>query len=387
MKKVIILSCSTGQGHNSCARALQEYFWQQGVACDVCDALAFLSKGFAKLISWGHSCMYRHFPGLFRWGYCYSEAHQGVFRQGSWVCKLLTVGANRLYRHLVLGRYDTVLCTHVFSAIMVSQLLRRRPLAVETGFVATDYTDYPGMESCPLGRCFIAGESLTEVYAQRGVPRETIVPTGIPVRQDFFEKLDKAEAKRQLRLREEDRHLLVMCGSMGCGPIRDILGHLAAELPRQVHVTVICGTNQRLYRQLNRRYGANSRIHLVGYTHRVSLYMDAADLYVTKPGGISVTEAAAKHLPMLFVDAVAGCEEYNMEFFLRRGCAATAGTPEELARLTLRLLGDEEERKGMEGHLAEYRQPNGAERIYRELARRPGGREEPVPLKGGEPHG
>ena len=41
----------------------------------------------------------------------------------------------------------------------------------------------------------------------------------------------------------------------------------------------------------------------------MALLMDSADLYLTKPGGISVTEAASMRLPMVFIDAVAGCEE------------------------------------------------------------------------------
>lgn len=73
----------------------------------------------------------------------------------------------------------------------------------------------------------------------------------------------------------------------------------------------------------------------------MALLMDSADLYLTKPGGISVTEAASMKLPMVFIDAVAGCEEYNKDFFLRAGGAATGETPSEIARVSLKLLGDE----------------------------------------------
>ena len=72
------------------------------------------------------------------------------------------------------------------------------------------------------------------------------------------------------------------------------------------------------------------------------MMMDSADLYLTKPGGISTSEAARKKLPMVFVNAVAGCETYNLRFFVEQGAAATADTPEELAELTLSLLLDSE---------------------------------------------
>lgn len=150
-------------------------------------------------------------------------------------------------------------------------------------------------------------------------------------------------------------------------PIKSILKHLVRGLPEQAEVTVICGTNQRLYRQLNRRYGKDGLVHIVGYTDQVSLYMDSADLYLTKPGGISVTEAAAKQLPMLFVNAVAGCEQYNMDFFTKRHSAITAETPKLLAQKGIHLLFPEADRQKMTGKLQEYPRQNGAAQIYDKL--------------------
>ena len=65
----LILSCNTGQGHNSCAAAIKEYYDQMGQPCAVEDALAFISEGISAFISWGHSTVYRHLPWLFRLGY------------------------------------------------------------------------------------------------------------------------------------------------------------------------------------------------------------------------------------------------------------------------------------------------------------------------------
>lgn len=367
MKKVIILSCNTGQGHNSCARAIQEYFASKNVSCEIYDALSFISKRFAKFISWGHSFMYRNFPGLFQWGYRFSKAHTALFHKDSRIYRLLTSGAERMYRHIVNGGYDTVICTHVFSAIIVTHLVGCHALSVNTAFVATDYTDYPGMGACDLERYFIADESLIDKYVRCGVPRQRIIPTGIPVSQKFFEKEEKAEAKNLLQIEKRNRHLLVMCGSIGCGPIKSILKHLVRGLPEQAEVTVICGTNRRLYRRLNRRYGKDGHVHIVGYTDQVSLYMDSADLYLTKPGGISVTEAAAKQLPMLYVNAVAGCEQYNMDFFTKRHSAVTAETPKLLAQKGIHLLLSEVDRQKMTNKLREYPQPNGAAQIYDKL--------------------
>ena len=154
---------------------------------------------------------------------------------------------------------------------------------------------------------------------------------------------------------------------MGCGPIVKLLKYVAGELPADTEVTVICGTNRRLYRKLDRTYGGDGRIHVVGYTEDVCAYMDAADLYLTKPGGISVTEAAAKNLPMAFVDAVSGCEKYNMDFFTDMGAAVTDPSIRGLARKCVRLLSSGDGLARMRRALELYGQPNGAEIIYTNL--------------------
>ena len=114
-------------------------------------------------------------------------------------------------------------------------------------------------------------------------------------------------------------------------------------------------------------YQKNSGIHIVGYTDQVPLYMDASDLYLTKPGGISITEAASKRLPMVFVKAVAGCEQYNMDFFTDMGAAVFAELPRLLAAKCIRLLHSETDREYMEWALREFQRQDGAKNIFQAL--------------------
>ena len=117
--RVLILSCNTGEGHNSCAEALREYFTAQGAVCIVEDALRFLSDGMSDFISHWHTRIYRHMPDLFRTGYRFVEVHPSLLQEGSVVYRALTGGAGRLYRFLAEGGYDTVICVHVFAALMI----------------------------------------------------------------------------------------------------------------------------------------------------------------------------------------------------------------------------------------------------------------------------
>lgn len=369
MKKVVILSCSTGQGHNSCAQALMEYFEGQGVRCEIRDSLDFISPWFSRFISWGHSFIYRYLPNLFRWGYRYSEGHPTMFREKSMVYKMLMVGENRLYQFITVGGFDAAICTHVFSAIMLTHMCKRHPKSIETAFVATDYTCYPGVNATQLHHYFIPHEQLAGAFEACGIPKDRLTATGIPVARSFFVKTDRMEAKRQLRISLESRHLVMMCGSMGCGPMLKLLKQIIPRIPEDDEVSVLCGTNKYLHARLSRQYRAHANIHVIGYTNQVPLYLDSADLYITKPGGISITEAAAKKLPMVFVNAVAGCEQHNMDFFANIGAATTAETIDHLASESASILCSIPARQAMERVLWQYRQQDGAKNIYEAMNR------------------
>ena len=369
MKNVIILSCSTGQGHNSCAEAIREYLEKKNITCTVCDSLRFISPAFARFMSWGHSFMYKHIPGLFRWGYSFNEEHRGILKRGGPFYRLLTIGVKRLDKFLADGGYDTVICTHVFPTIALTRALELSPLPVKTAYVGTDYTCSPGTETGEMDVYFIPDASLTEEFDRYIRTPHRTVASGIPVRSGFWTRLDTKEAKRTIGIGENRRHLLMMCGSMGCGPMVKLLGKVAGALPEDLEVTAICGTNRRLYEKLKRRYSGSDRIHILGFSEDVSVYMDSADLYLTKPGGISVTEAAAKRLPMAFINPVSGCDNYNMEFFVKMGAAIADTSVDRLTRKCLELLSSEERLSGMRRALEEYSQPNGAEIICEELSK------------------
>lgn len=338
--KILILTCNTGQGHNSAAGSISEKFINSGHVCTAADSLAFLSKKISRFISSWHTRIYRHAPVLFDQGYEFAEKHPSVFGDDSMAYNFFGYGVNKLNRFLEEGAYDGVICSHPFSAIMLTETLRRFPRNIKTGLISTDYTCSPSVADSRMDFYFIPHASLKQEFIACGVPEEKLVASGIPVRQAFFERGNKADAKKALGIAPEAPHLLMMCGSMGCGPIEDLALQLSGLLPAEAVLTVACGTNEHLKKKLDKAQKNNLRI--LGYTDTIAQLMDSADLYLTKPGGLSVTEAAAKRLPMMFVDAVSGCETYNKNFFLARHMAAAPKTPDTLAEECAALLQNPE---------------------------------------------
>ena len=361
--RALILSCNTGEGHNSCSAAIQECFEAQGVHCEVTDALRFISQGASALFAKAHVAMYRHAPGLFRHGYRYLESHPGVFRAKTPVHRFLATGAQRLNRFISEGSFDAVICTHVLSALILTDALRRDPLPVHTAFVATDYTCSPSMDQSALELYFIPDASLAAEFQLGGVRPEQLVPSGIPVRSEFYRCVDRETAGAAFGVPEGHRHMLMMCGSMGCGPMKQLTHLLAQKLAPQQHLSVLCGTNRRLFQQMKRRYAGHGNIHIYDYVEDLSLLMDGVDLYLTKPGGLSTTEASVKCLPMVLVDAVAGCEAHNRRYFLNTGLGVTADSPRLLAEKCAELLSEPERTLEMRRAGERHRPAVAAERV------------------------
>ena len=361
--KVLILSCNTGEGHNSCAAALEEECRNQNIPCDTEDALRFISPEVSRFISNWHVRIYRHAPGLFRVGYRAAEDHPAQFHEGSALYRYLTQGAEKLCGFIAGSGYDTVICTHTFAALMVSEVVKTHLPNLKTCFIATDYTCSPSVKDSSLDRYFIPASSLSGDFLGGGVTSERLRACGIPVRQMFRSSVHKEDAKRAFGIPANHKHLVMMCGSMGCGPMYGLTVRLSGELRENELLTVVCGTNKQLYRRLQAKCSGNPRVRILSYVKDVAALLDSADLYLTKPGGISVTEAAEKHLPMILIDTVAGCEDYNLQFFVGLGAAKQAGNERQTCELCLSTLRSDDTLREMSGAYRNRQAANGAKYI------------------------
>ena len=358
--RILLLSCNTGEGHNSTARAIMEVLQEQGVQCELRDVLACLSPRFSKFICNWHSRLYRYVPKLTDAGYRAFERNTDP-EDTTPVYEMLSLGAGKVWQMLMLGDYDAVVCVHVFSGMLMTEVRRVWGVKIPCYFVATDYTCSPTVEQCDLDGFFIPAEDLAGEFVRAGLSSLHLIPSGIPVRRVFYTRQEKAKVRAGLGLPDTGIVALIMCGSMGCGPIRRIARELIEQLPRDSTVVVICGNNEKLFESMSEIN--DPRLRVLGYCREVPEYMDAADMIVTKPGGLSATEAATKHLPMVLVNAVGGCEGKNFDYFLKRGYAVGSSSAEEVIRQAVELAQNEVRRQQMRNALAEHFTRNSAEII------------------------
>ncbi len=313
--KFLILSTATGQGHNSAAFAVAEFLQARGCRATVLDVLKLKNEAVSKRVSRLYAGVTVHAPQFFHGLYRIGERVSSPGGRSP-VFRLNTLYAGSLFGEIRRLKPDVIVCTHIFSAQAVTWLRERYGLGTPAVGIATDYTCIPFWEESALDAYVIPSPALADEFAARGVPAARLVPIGIPVRPEFLKRASKTEARRSFGL-AASHIFLVMGGSMGYGDIDRIAGELAACVPDS-QVVVLCGSNEKLLHRVAPLRG----VIPMRYTDRVCSLMDAADVVLTKPGGLTSTEAIAKRVPTVLTRPIPGCEEKNAEFLSVSGAAA-----------------------------------------------------------------
>ena len=364
--RTLILSCSIGEGHNSCAKAIKEVYDLNNEYCIIKDVLGFISDKTAEFFSKGHTFLYRHIPCIFKYGYSYAEKHPELFYKGTVIYKFFIRAVDKLYEYINENKINSVICTHVFSGLIITALKDKYSLSLKTCFVATDYTCSPVTRESRLDLYFVPDEIIAEDYIKAAVPHSKIIASGIPVHQAFYQYYEKDIAKVQLNI-PNCRHLVVMGGSMGCGNIELLVKKLTGYVNKDWYISIICGTNSKLRKKLEKQYAGVRNIKVYGYVNNIPLVLDSADFMLTKPGGISTTEAAVKKVPMVFVNAVAGCEKYNSSYFAGMGCAKASETDKNTIYACLSVMEDTMILKHMKLQYSKFQRRNSAYIIFENM--------------------
>ena len=350
--KILILSCNTGEGHNSSGKALKAALTRKGVNCDIIDTLSLKSESLSKAVSdlYEFSIKLGLFGLVYRFAQWYSSLQ---FKWKSPVYLFCMLFAKRLAQIIEDGDYDGVICVHLFPAEAITRIRRKYGQYVPSIFVMTDYTCIPILYETELDKYIIPHYSLTSEFVQKGLIRNKLQAIGIPVNEKTFTtRWPKAEAREFLNIlydwkEAKGKWYLVMGGSMGFGNIIGLIKELESRIDRHDRIICICGKNDKLKRKISRKFSKDSSVKALGSTDKVSMLMDASDVLMTKPGGITSTEAIIKNIPLVHISPIKGLEEDNAAFF-REMCMSVGGmTVREQAEAAVELSHNDIQREEM----------------------------------------
>ena len=194
---------------------------------------------------------------------------------------------------------------------------------------------------------FIPHADLTAEGVEKGIPAERLIPTGIPVSARFGEELSMAEARERLGVGEAGRIYLIISGGVGSGNMAKICASLAWRIGKDDRIVVITGRNEKLLSELTEQWRDFPGLTALGYTRDVALWMKAADVTISKAGGLSSTEAAVSGAPLVHMLTIPGCETKNAAFFSERNMSVRAKSVDKAAEAAVGLADNPEEREGM----------------------------------------
>lgn len=310
--KIMLLTAATGGGHIRAAHAVEQYI-RQNTGFDVVtvDALKAVNRFLDKTVCDAYLFMAKNIPAMF--GRLYRRTNkQNLF--SDLVPKLSGLFSNLLLRSIADYDPDVIITTHPFATEMVAALKEDGLVQAPLICIITDYGVHRAYVADQVDAYVTASEDMVAELKEYGVDESRVHPFGIPVHGVFFEKKDRDALLRQLHLDPALPTILFMAGSFGVSNIIKLCGDLEnTRVPMQI--IVITGKNKKLYRAFEKEF-ADFKLptRLVYFTDEVERYMYAADLLVTKPGGLTVSEALACGLPMAVFDAIPGQEEDNAEF-------------------------------------------------------------------------
>lgn len=321
--KILILTTSLGQGHNSVAACIARQFDLMGHENIVIDMYEYISPLLKEIMSRGYLFTVDSAAKLrpiAKEVYLLNETRQIDSEERSLSSVIRHFQASELRKFFDQYNPDVIICTQVYAAQVVALLKSSGCTDALSLGIVTDFTIQTyWQDTLALDYIVTATPQLAYQLKQRGIPEEKMLPFGIPIDSKFEVKIPAEAARKNLGLSPNLPTLLIMGGSMGFGKIDDEIQELDA-LNFAFQSIVVCGKNNKLFNKLSAIKTAH-RVQIYGFTNQINLMMSAADLIVTKPGGVTTSEALAMGLPIVIVNPIPGMEERNAEFLCAAGAA------------------------------------------------------------------
>ncbi|MDP4143465.1 MAG: glycosyltransferase [Bacillota bacterium] len=366
--RALILSVSAGGGHGNAAQAVKNYILKHEPHShiDIIDVIRYINPILDKVIIGSYLKTIKITPSLY--GKIYKHTYKDSDDSFSTVSsKFNEILSSRLLPAIQKSKPDVIICTHFFPTEMISVLKLKNKLNVPMVCILTDYAPHPIWIHPAVDTYIVPNSDIIEEMAERGVDKDSIKDYGIPINPNFVKKYNRDETLRELELSPYKKTILIMGGSLGMGKIGIIYNQIS-QIDKDIQIIVITGSNKKLFSKLKElsEY-SNKPTSILGYTKDVNKYMQASDLLITKPGGLTITEAIASHVPLALFSPIPGQEEKNQEFLLKHNLAINLGDGSNCKRIIEELISSPSILEAMKANCIKYSKPSCGDNIYEHL--------------------
>lgn len=342
-RRVLVLSASVGAGHLRAAQAVELALRELAPDALVqnVDVLELTNGTFRRLYGKAYLDLVNRVPYVLGYFYDLMDRPRSPERKTDRL-RLLVEKLNfrSLLKFLRSQPWDVIVNTHFLPAEIIASLRSRGELSTPQFTVTTDFETHRLWVNQPCERYFTATDEGAAYLEHWGVPPRDVRITGIPIHPAFSQPKDGAECLARHGLSGDRPVLLQLAGGFGVGPIAELYrAVLAIETPLQV--VVVAGRNEALKVQLELiEPPERHRVKIMGFTDQIDELMTAADLVMTKPGGLTTSEALARGAALAIVNPIPGQESRNSDFLLENGAAVKINNVGTLPHKLTALLTD-----------------------------------------------
>lgn len=390
--KILILSATTGGGHMSAAYALKNYITSVDNASEIniIDTIQSISPTLNKAVTGGYVYLATKTPKMY--GGMYKIADKDTSLN-----KAVTLASSQVSKKLlpVIERFspDVIITTHAFATEIASILKNDGDIDIPIVSIITDFAPHKTYLNNGVDAYIVSSHEMIEDMVERGIQREKIYPFGIPVKQEFYEDVPRKEKLEEEGLDPDLQTILIMAGSFGVTDVLKIYHNIVSS-EADFQIILITGRNEKLYETFDRYLSKtifqnalieeynNEKEHslktvrkprkpkpskptkLLYYTEEIPKYMHISDIIVTKPGGLTVSEAIAAGLPIAAYKPIPGQEEQNADFLVSKNMAVRLIKGKECTNMITYLLGDNMFLADMRESIKSYAKGNSSENIF-----------------------
>lgn len=358
-QRILLMYITVRSGHYRAARAIEQAIRSLRPRSEILtiDAFQYLNPVLARMVDRMYLSVIQKLPEL--WDYLYDNPN--VVRRSEHFRRLLhRYDSPRLQGLLEEFGPDVVACTQAFPCGLVADYFKQHGQTTALYGVLTDFTPHAYWVHERVDGYVVPSEKTGQWLKERRIPSQRIHAIGIPIDPIFSDGPDANLIRRRLQMHKDLPAILLMGGGQGLGPIVEAVEGLD-RLRQPLQLLVVTGSNESLYHQLIKRAPAMRHpMQVFGHIDFVAELMSVAALIVTKPGGLTASEALAKGLPIIALDPIPGQEVKNAHFLFEEGAAALVENPRDLPGVVERLLADPDRLKRMAASARRLGRPDAA---------------------------
>lgn len=372
MKKILIFYGSYGGGHLSAAKSIRDYIEKNysDSQVELVDCVEYVNKLFNKLTTKAYKDFSKNARWI--WKHLYYDSESGsLSRICNTINRLMAIKLNRLIQEF---QPDLIISTHPFSSQMCAILKEKGKLNCKVATILTDYAPHNQwlVKSEFIDYYFVAQQGMVDDLVSRGVNKDKIHVTGIPLSSRFLQSYNKQKILEDYGLTSDKNTILFFAGGeFGFGKDKTFnrLKAIIDNLPN-LQVVAVAGRNAKMkerFDELVKTTRTESNVKILSFTNQVPELMSVSDLVITKPGGLTTTESLASGLPLIIIDPLPGQEEENAKFIENSGAGIWVKDSDNIETILLNIFNNPDKLENMKSKARLIAKKNSTQNIVETL--------------------